>query len=925
MPEEFDYEDDIKQDIEEARANGFSDLEIEEFLKNKYGKEEARKFMYPDVQRVELVGAKIVTIKGKDGERGPKGRTPVKGKDYFTKAEINEFKIDVTPVKGSDYFTEREIKQFKKEVTPIKGSDYLTKEEIENFKKWVTPKKGVDYFDGLPGQPGEKGDKGDKIKHRWIGTQLQFENPDGSWGDAVELRQGLYTMEPQRHIGRGGGLPLTTKGDIVVFNGSEAVRLPVGSDTQVLTVDSSTSTGLKWAAPSGGSGTPGGSDTQVQFNDGGSFGGDSGFTWNKTTDTLTVGAGAGIVVTHSIKSDASDGLLVEASNGTDVGVLGAGNTANVTWYGSHNYDTATADTIASFGASKTLSSLSTATYPSLTELSYVKGVTSAIQTQINTKKTDNVSATSRILGRITAGAGAIEELTGAQATTLLSEMVGDSGAGGTKGLVPAPGVGDSTKFLKGDGTWGSPAGSGDVSAAANITANRIVIGDDGVKGVKQSLVTISDTGEISEITLLEVVNGGALRTEQGDAATVLLQAYDVDGAAFTTFATLTAGNTPTFNLSDAVTKGGQYIYRGGGTDVALADGGTGASLADPNDDRIMMWDDSAGAVVFMDIGTGLTIDATPILSVDQSTAFAWTDAHTHTVAGLTQTLTNSSDSASVQVAIFQGDRATMADNDEAYISLRLSNDGGTQTEVARLTWVATDVNAATSVDGRIDFAVMTAGSLADKLQLDGTALSPSTNDGLAFGTTSLGISDIHLASGGNITAGGANAFRTLILSAAGGSPTTTIGCGGPTKVEAGTNDIDYWVLEYDTTTEERAFWVVQMPDNYDGGTVTARFIWTNAAGLTTETVRWGIKAIAYADSDAIDQAYGSEVTVDDTWLAQGDIHISSATSAITIGGSPAGGRPVIFNVGRKVANDNLTGDARLLAVHIEYSISTYSD
>lgn len=37
----------------------------------------------------------------------------------------------------------------------------------------------------------------------------------------------------------------------------------------------------------GGGGTPGGSDTQVQFNDNGSFGGDSGLTYNKTTDTLT--------------------------------------------------------------------------------------------------------------------------------------------------------------------------------------------------------------------------------------------------------------------------------------------------------------------------------------------------------------------------------------------------------------------------------------------------------------------------------------------------------------------------------------------------------------------------------------------------------------------------------------------------------------
>lgn len=46
---------------------------------------------------------------------------------------------------------------------------------------------------------------------------------------------------------------------------------------------------------------------------------------------------------------------------------------------------ATASTIASFDGSKNLVSLATSTYPSLTELSYVKGVTSAIQTQFSAK------------------------------------------------------------------------------------------------------------------------------------------------------------------------------------------------------------------------------------------------------------------------------------------------------------------------------------------------------------------------------------------------------------------------------------------------------------------------------------------------------------------------------------------------------------
>ena len=43
-----------------------------------------------------------------------------------------------------------------------------------------------------------------------------------------------------------------------------------------------------WVAQTGGGGTPGGSTTQVQFNNSGAFGGDSDFTYNSTTNTLTV-------------------------------------------------------------------------------------------------------------------------------------------------------------------------------------------------------------------------------------------------------------------------------------------------------------------------------------------------------------------------------------------------------------------------------------------------------------------------------------------------------------------------------------------------------------------------------------------------------------------------------------------------------------
>lgn len=67
----------------------------------------------------------------------------------------------------------------------------------------------------------------------------------------------------------------------------------------------------------------------------------------------------------------------------------------------------------------------------------------------------------RIKGNNTGSAGVPLDLTVTQVTAELNEMVGDSGAGVTKGLVPAASTGSgTTKFLRKDGTWAVPAGGG---------------------------------------------------------------------------------------------------------------------------------------------------------------------------------------------------------------------------------------------------------------------------------------------------------------------------------------------------------------------------------------------------------------------------------------------------------------------------------
>jgi hypothetical protein len=88
--------------------------------------------------------------------------------------------------------------------------------------------------------------------------------------------------------------------------------------------------------------------------------------------------------------------------------------------------------------------------------------------------------------------------------------------------------------------------------------------------------------------------------------TALIQAYDVDGAVPVTFATLTANNTPTMDLSDSVTKSGQYIYRAGGTDVPVADGGLGVSTV-PTNGQIPIGNGTNYTVASLTAGANITI------------------------------------------------------------------------------------------------------------------------------------------------------------------------------------------------------------------------------------------------------------------------------------------------------------------------------
>ena len=99
------------------------------------------------------------------------------------------------------------------------------------------------------------------------------------------------------------------------------------------------------------------------------------------------------ITSIALQANSSAGGELRTSSAAVALHFGSGGSANGTLYGGWNYDNGTANTLVSLGASKTFTSLSTATYPSLTEISYVKGVTSAIQTQLNGKQASGTYVT----------------------------------------------------------------------------------------------------------------------------------------------------------------------------------------------------------------------------------------------------------------------------------------------------------------------------------------------------------------------------------------------------------------------------------------------------------------------------------------------------------------------------------------------------
>ena len=246
----------------------------------------------------------------------------------------------------------------------------------------------------------------------------------------------------------------------------------------------------------------------------------------------------------------------------------------------------------------------------------------------------NVDLTSQVTGTLPIANGG----TGSTSTTYVDLTTNVTGtlpvANGGTGVTSSTGTG--SVVLSTSPTFTTPnLGTPSAVTLTNATGLPIVAGTTGTLSVARggtgsttasgALTNLGLTATAAEINTLDGITATTTELNYTDGVTSNIQTQlNAKGVGSVT----SVGGTGTVDgltLSGTVTSSGDLTLSGSvsidntnwsGTDLSLANGGTGASLVDPNADRIFFWDDSAGSTAFLTVGSGLQISGTTLSSTD---------------------------------------------------------------------------------------------------------------------------------------------------------------------------------------------------------------------------------------------------------------------------------------------------------------------
>lgn len=153
-------------------------------------------------------------------------------------------------------------------------------------------------------------------------------------------------------------------------------------------------------------------------------------------------------------------------------------------------------------------------------------------------------------------------------------------------------------------------------------------------------------------------------------------------------------------------------------------------------------------------------------------------------------------------------------------------------------------------------------------------------------------------------------------------PSLTGGASGVVKFEMSTYKEYFATMSFPNGSQTYAEGdLPALPDDYNGLTMTAKFLWT-CADASTNPATWGIAGVAYADNNSLDAAFGTAQEVTDANNGADKRNVSAATAAITFAGSPTAGKGLHLRIHRLGSgSDTLAAAARLIGVVLNYTRS----
>ena len=284
---------------------------------------------------------------------------------------------------------------------------------------------------------------------------------------------------------------------------------------------------LSWTAQTGngGNGTPGGANAQVQFNDAGLFGGNTGFTFNKTTGVLTAN-GAGLTSIPGANVTGSVG------NATNANAVAGANVSGAVTYASTANAVAGANVSGQVAVALVAGTVFTAAQPNITSVGTLTSLTIS----------GNLTSNNANLGNL--------------ATANFFQ--------GNGSLLTGLNVSGGTLIDNGTSNVAIPSANANVTIGVNGTSNVLVINNNGANlaGVLNATGNISGSRIISNIangTAPFVVSSTTLVANLSVAnSTFATSAGSANTATFATTANAVAGANVSGQVANALVAGTVY-------------------------------------------------------------------------------------------------------------------------------------------------------------------------------------------------------------------------------------------------------------------------------------------------------------------------------------------------------------------------------